>query len=48
VAFCRRRDEAAAYVSAFVRDLLATGFIRDELVRAGQDPSLAMPADVMD
>jgi hypothetical protein len=35
-------------VSAIIRDLLATGFIRDELARAGQDPSLAMPADLMD
>jgi polar amino acid transport system substrate-binding protein len=36
------RDEAsAAYVADFVRDLLASGFIRTALQDAGQDPALA-------
>ena len=34
--------EAAAYVAEVVSDLLASGFVRAELARAGQDPDLAL------
>lgn len=36
-----RSDGAAAWVAATVRGLLADGFVRSELARAGQDPDLA-------
>ena len=37
----QRSDQAAGYVADLVRELLSSGFIRDELRRAGQDPDLA-------
>ena len=36
-----RGQEAVEYLGAFVRDLVASGFIRTQLVEAGQDPDLA-------
>jgi hypothetical protein len=35
------RPAGAAYLRAFVDELKATRFIRDELVKAGQDPAVA-------
>ena len=37
-----RGGAVAAYVAEVVADLVASGFVRAELARAGQDPDLAL------
>ena len=37
-----RGSDAAAYVAEVVSELVASGFVRAELARAGQDPDLAL------
>ena len=42
----RDRDgEAVSWVAEVVRDLVSSGFVADQLARAGQDPALALRVD---